>query len=100
MYMFDFCSSEVLPVPTMRVVKSQFRIPGSEAPTEYCSTAGSENKEEHPPIKPQASKLFHQAQEELDKHRTQQFNQLGKRMNSKLHSFLKQLDGTVDDNAV
>lgn len=93
-----FCSSEVLPVPTMRAVRTQFRIPGSEEPTEHSSTA-SENKEEQHPIKPQASKLFHQAQEELDKHRTQQFNQLGKRMNTKLHSFLKQLDGSIDDNA-
>ena len=93
---FD-CSSEVLPVPSMKMVKTQFLIPCSEESAEV-STAGTENKEELHPVKPQSSKLFHHAQEELEKYRTHQFNQLGQQISSKLHSFLKQLDGSTDDN--
>lgn len=82
----------------MKQVETQFLIPGSKEPTEMSSIE-SDNKEEQHQIRPQASKLFHQAQEEVEKYRTQQFNQLGKRINNKLHSFLKQLDGSTDDNS-
>ncbi len=83
----------------MKTVRTKFHIPDTEeSPGPEASSTESDNKEEqHPIIRPQASKLFHEAHNELEKFRTDQFNQLGKRINKKQQSFLKLLDGSVDD---
>lgn len=65
----------------MKMVNALFYIPDTE------------QQEQDPPlIKPQASRLLQNAQKDLEKHRTEHFNQLGKRINDKLQSFLKQID--------
>jgi hypothetical protein len=80
----------------MRTVRTQFFVPGPVALSEG-SSAEAESKEEQHHIKTRPSKSFQDAQEEVEKQRTHQFNQLGKRINTKLNSFLKQLDGVTDD---
>lgn len=87
---------ESLPIPTMKMIKAQFCIPVYD---ERCGNSGkdSRSKEEQPMIKKQTSRLFHEAKSELEKHRTNQFNQLGKRISIRIQNLLKQLDGSVDD---
>ena len=68
----------------MKMVNALFYIPDTE----------QQQQQEDSPllIKPQASRILQDAQKDLEKHRTEYFNQLGKRIDDKLQSFLKQLD--------
>lgn len=104
-YCLVMYSMEVLPVPTMTMLKSNFFIPGDEQLQQQqqqqqrrsALSSARTSKDEQLSIKPQASELFREAKIRLDHYRTNQFNQLGRRVNNKLQSFLKQLDGTADD---
>ncbi len=82
----------------MAMIGSQFSIPGRREPSEVSTTAKDPQDPPAPAFKPPSQKSYQEAKSELEKHRANMFNQLGKSISSKLHSVLKQLDSVPDDS--
>ena len=87
----------------MDMVSSLFTIPGDtrqhqpkkqQRGSPKQSSLGSREEPVVITVKPEAFELFEEAKSKVEHHRTNQFNQLGRRVSSKLQSFLKQLDDT------
>ena len=79
----------------MDMIRTQFYIPDIEKQDKDSS---NKDREEPSLIKQQASELFHEANEKLEKHRLNQFNQLGKRIKNRSQIFRSHFDNSVDEN--
>ena len=95
-----FNSLDAVHVPNMAMIGSQFYIPGRVEPSE-AGTAKEFQIRDDPlptPFRPLSDQRSHEeAKSELENHRINLFNQLGKNISTKLHSVLKQLDSVADD---